>query len=72
MGAIVPAAHGVGEAEPVAHELPAGHGAHSAAAARSVALEYEPAGHGSTALAPSGQKPPPPLHGRHSVWPLLG
>jgi len=50
-GATVPAAHGVGAVAPVPHELPAGHGAHSPAAARSVAFECEPAGHGSAAAA---------------------
>ena len=47
--------HGVGAFEPVPQELPAGHGLHSAAEVRSVALENEPARHGSTALAPAGQ-----------------
>ena len=53
--AILPAEQGVGATDPVPQELPAGHGLHSAAELRSVALENEPDGHGSTAEAPMGQ-----------------
>lgn len=47
-----------GAALPVLHELPVGQPVHSEAADRLVELEYEPAGHGSGADAPSGQYDP--------------
>ena len=43
---------------------------HSDALAKLAVLEYEPARHGSSADAPSGQKLPP-LHGMHEIAPSL-
>lgn len=64
----VPGVHGACAVEPVAHDEPAGHTVHSAALVRLATSEYEPAGHGSSADAPSGQKLPP-LHGLHATAP---
>ena len=50
-----PGKHGEGAVEPVEHDEPDGHGVHSAALLRLGALEYEPAGHGSSAPAPAPQ-----------------
>jgi hypothetical protein len=51
----VPAEHGVGSVEPVAHAEPAGHPVHSEALVSAVAFEYVPLLHGSSADAPAGQ-----------------
>ena len=67
---MVPGAHGVGFAEPVAHAEPAGHAVQLSAWERPVWLEYVPAKHGSSADAPSGQMLPWP-HSLHRVWPSL-
>ena len=60
---IEPGVHGVGETDPVVHELPGGQGEHSDWAVRLVALLKEPFSHGSGAEAPGGQVEP----GSH-VW----
>ena len=39
--------------EPLVQEEPGGHGVHSLADSRPVALEYEPGGHGSDAADPN-------------------
>ena len=49
---IEPGVHGVGETDPVVHELPGGQGEHSDWAASLVALLKEPFSHGSGAEAP--------------------
>ena len=51
----VPGAHAAGTVEPVEHAEPAGHGVHAEALCRFGELEYEPAGHGSSAAAPELQ-----------------
>ena len=59
LAVIVPGAHRRGTFEPAAQEAPTGQAVHSAALIRFATFEYEPAGHGSSADAPSGQKLPP-------------
>ena len=50
-----PGRHGDAAVEPVEHDDPGGHGEHSLALLRLGTFEYEPAGHGSSAPAPSPQ-----------------
>ena len=59
VAANVPGAHGACALEAVGHIEPFGHAEHSGALVRLATFEYEPAGHGSSAEAPSGQKLPP-------------
>ena len=68
LAANVPGAHGACAVDPVAQADPVGHSVHSAELVRFATFEYEPAGHGSSADAPSGQKLPP-LHGLHVTAP---
>ena len=68
LAAKVPGAHGACTVDPVLHALPTSQAVHSAELDRFAALEYEPAGHGSSADAPSGQKLPP-LQGLHDTAP---
>ena len=68
LDANVPGAHGACAVDPVAQDDPRGHAMHSLELVRFAKLEYEPAGHGSSADAPSGQKLPP-LQGLHDTAP---
>ena len=68
LDANVPGAHGACAVEPVAQAAPTGQAVHSAELVRFATFEYEPAGHGSLADAPLGQKLPP-LHGLHRTAP---
>ena len=68
LDANVPGAHGAAAVEPVAQDDPSGQSVHSLELVRFATFEYEPAGHGSSADAPSGQKLPP-LHGLHATAP---
>ena len=79
----LPGAQSVCVVAPVEHDEPAGQSVHSPADVRLVELEYEPASHGSAALAPAGQYEPlsharqlsvfalgwyvPPAHAVHSA-----
>ena len=64
----MPGAQGEGSVEPTPQLLPSGHAAQPAALSRLATFEYVPAGHGSSAEAPSGQKLPP-RHGLHPMAP---
>ena len=68
LDANVPGAHGAAAVDPVAQDDPSGQAVQSDAIVRLATFEYEPAGHGSSAEAPSGQKLPP-LHGLHVTAP---
>ena len=54
--------------EEIAQDDPSGQFVHSLELVRFATFEYEPAGHGSSADAPSGQKLPP-LHGLQATAP---
>ena len=64
----LPAVHTMGAVAPATQKLPSGHAVHSDGSARSVAVEKEPEGHGSAALAASPQKWPG-VHRWHAVDP---
>ena len=68
LAANVPGAHSACAVDPVAQADPVGHSVHSAELVRFGTFEYEPAGHGSSADAPSGQKLPP-LQDLHDTAP---
>ena len=51
----VPGEHGVAAVLPVVAKWPGSASVHSLAAARSILLEYDPAGQGSGTLVPAGQ-----------------
>ena len=68
LDANVPGAHSACAVDPVAQADPSGHAEHSLELVRFATFEYEPAGHGSSADAPSGQKLPP-LHTLHATMP---
>ena len=66
VAATLPAAHALGAVAPLAHDEPAGHGAHSVCEAPPVAPRHEPASHSVTELAPAPHQPPA-SHASHAV-----